>query len=273
MATTSHRSIVRSMLSSTVSRRPPLAYVCSTSWTTMWLTRGPSFALALALGLTVACGPAEPPASGGEPQASRSESAPAGVEEPGARETDDRPVVLFLGTSLTAGLGVAPEQAFPARIQERIDAQGLALRVVNAGVSGDTSAGGLGRIDWLLRLPVRVLVLELGANDMLRGQPPASIRSNLQAIIDRARARHPDLAVVIAGMQAAPNLGDTYAEAFAEVFASLAHDNGAARVPFLLEGVAGVRDLNQADAMHPNADGHAVIARNVWPVLEPLLPR
>jgi acyl-CoA thioesterase I len=178
---------------------------------------------------------------------------------------------VFLGTSLTAGLGVPPDLAFPALIQERIDAGGLPFRVINAGVSGDTTAGGLRRIDWLLREPFAVLVLELGANDMLRGQDIAAMRANLQAIIDRTSKADPAARIVIAGMQSAPNLGDAYARPFAETFAELARANGTALIPFLLDGVAGVPDLNQSDGMHPTAAGHRVIAGHVWTALEPVL--
>ena len=184
---------------------------------------------------------------------------------------DARPAVVFLGTSLTAGLGVPGDAAYPARIQERIDASGLAFRVVNAGVSGDTSAGGLRRIEWLLRQPLAVLVLELGANDMLRGQDVSAMRANLQQIIDRARARYPDVRIVIAGMQSAPNLGEPYAREFAAVFVELARANDAALIPFLLDGVASVAELNQADGIHPTAEGHRRVADNVWRVLEPVL--
>lgn len=142
---------------------------------------------------------------------------------------------------------------------------------MNAGVSGDTSAGGLRRIDWLLRQPIRVLFLELGANDMLRGLDPGALRANLQEIIDRTRARNPGARIVIAGMRAAPNLGEAYGSAFARVYTDLAAANGATLIPFLLEGVAAVPALNQVDGIHPNARGHRVIADSVWPVLEPLL--
>jgi len=135
--------------------------------------------------------------------------------------------VVFLGTSLTAGLGVPSDQAYPARIQQRIDRAGLGYRVINAGVSGDTSAGGLRRLAWLLREPIEVLVLELGANDMLRGQDLAALRSNLQQIIERARAANPQTRFVIAGMQAAPNLGRRYAEGFASTFVELSRENDA----------------------------------------------
>jgi acyl-CoA thioesterase I len=225
--------------------------------------RSSAWLLAVAL-LVVACG---------DESGNTATSPAAEPSQPAATATprEARPAVVFLGTSLTAGLGIAPEQAFPALIQERIDAADIALRVVNAGVSGDTSAGGLRRIDWLLREPVYMLVLELGANDMLRGQDVAAMRTNLQAIIDRTREKHPRVRLVIAGMQSAPNLGDAYATAFAESFASLARENGATLIPFLLEGVAAAPELNQPDGIHPTSDGHRVIADRIWPVLEPLL--
>jgi acyl-CoA thioesterase-1 len=182
-----------------------------------------------------------------------------------------QPVVLFLGTSLTAGLGLEEAEAYPALIQQRIDAAGLGFRVVNAGVSGETSAGGLGRIGWLLRQPVAVLVLELGANDALRGQDLAATRRNLQAILDSTRAAYPECAIVIAGMQAPPNLGQAYTRAFRDLFPALARANRAALIPFLLDSVAALPRLNQADGIHPNAAGDTVVARNVWRVLAPVL--
>jgi len=186
--------------------------------------------------------------------------------------TDDRqPVVLFFGTSLTAGLGLEPEQAYPALIQAKLDSAGLAFRALNAGLSGETSAAGLRRIDWLLTQPVAVLVLELGANDALRGQDLAAARGNLQAIIDRTRAKHPDVRIVIAGMEAPPNLGRRYTAEFAQMFVDLARRNDAALIPFLLEGVGGVPELNQADGIHPTAEGARIMAENVWKVLEPVL--
>jgi acyl-CoA thioesterase-1 len=180
-------------------------------------------------------------------------------------------VVLFLGTSLTAGLGVSTEQAFPAVVQQMIDSVDLAFRVVNAGVSGEISAGGLRRIDWLLREPLSVLVLELGANDGLRGQSISAMRRNLQEIIDRTRAAYPDASVVIAGMQAPPNMGDQYTAAFRDTFLDLARDNEATLIPFLLEGVGGIRELNQADGIHPTVEGHRMLAATVWEVLEGVL--
>ena len=181
------------------------------------------------------------------------------------------PVVLFLGTSLTAGLGLEESEAYPTLIQQQIDSAGLGFRVVNAGVSGETSAGGLRRIDWLLREPIAVLVLELGANDALRGQDLGATRRNLQGIIDRTRGAYPDCAIVIAGMQAPPNLGQRYTREFRNLFPALARVNHAALIPFLLDSVAAIPQLNQADGMHPNAEGDRIVARNVWRVLGPVL--
>ena len=181
------------------------------------------------------------------------------------------PTILFLGDSITAGFGLDPSQAFPALIQEKIDAKHWNFRVVNAGQSGDTSAGGLGRIDWLLKNRVDVLVLELGANDGLRGLPVDMTRKNLQAIIDRTKARYPEAKLILAGMKVPPNLGPDYGRKFAALFVALAKQNKAALIPFVLEGVGGVRELNQSDGMHPTAKGHEVVAANVWKVLEPIL--
>jgi acyl-CoA thioesterase-1 len=181
--------------------------------------------------------------------------------------------VVFLGTSLTAGLGLDPAEAYPALIQQKLDAAGLPFRVVNAGESGSTSAGGLRRLDWLLQQPVRILVIELGANDALRGQDLEATRRNLQAIMDRARAAYPDIEIVIAGMQAPPNLGESYTRQFRDLFPELARRNRAALIPFLLEGVAAVPRLNQADGIHPTAEGQRIIAENVWRVLRPVAER
>jgi len=211
------------------------------------------------LALAAACGPE------GQQPAARTSDTEATITD------TDAPVVLFLGTSLTAGLGVSSEQAYPALIQAKIDSAGLDFRVVNAGISGETSAGGLRRIDWLLRQPVAVLVLELGANDMLRGQDVAAMRANLQAIIDRTREARPEARIVVAGMQAAPNLGEPYASEFAKAFVELAEQNNAALIPFLLDDVAGIPELNQPDGNHPTAEGQAVVSETVWTVLAPLL--
>ena len=186
-------------------------------------------------------------------------------------EQADTPVVLFLGTSLTAGHGLPESQAFPALVQQDIRAANLDYRVVNAGVSGDTSAGGLRRLGWLLRLPIDVMVLELGANDMLRGQSVDQLRANLEAILQQTREAHPDVRFLIAGMRAAPNLGSDYVQAFDAVYPALAAKYHAALVPFLLEDVAAKRELNQADGIHPTAAGHRLIAERIWRALEPLL--
>jgi len=180
--------------------------------------------------------------------------------------------VLFLGTSLTAGYGLEdPERAFPGRLQELIDSAGLPFRVTNAGVSGDTSAGGLARLDWLLRSPVQVLVLELGANDGLRGQDPDALERNLTEIIGRVRDANPGVRVILAGMEAPPNLGEIYTSRFRAVFPRVAEAENALLIPFLLEGVAGDRELNQPDGIHPTPEGHEVVTRHVWRALEPML--
>ncbi len=181
--------------------------------------------------------------------------------------------ILFLGDSLTAGLGVTQEQAYPALIQEKIREKNLPFNVINAGRSGDTTAGGLARLDWVLQKKIDVLVLALGANDGLLGLPMAQTKSNLQAIIDRVKAKNPSVKIVIAGMQIPPNMGGDYGAAFRAVFADLAHETGSALVPFLLEGVGGHDDLNQEDHIHPTAAGHKILAENVWRVLEPFLTK
>jgi acyl-CoA thioesterase I len=179
--------------------------------------------------------------------------------------------VVFLGDSLTAGLGVQPSEAFPALVAEKVRAAGLPFEVENAGLSGDTSAGGLRRIDWLLQRPVDILVLELGANDGLRGTDLKSMKTNLQTIIDKTKAKNPAVKIVLAGMEVPPNLGAEYAAGFKRVFAELARENNATLIPFLLEGVGGHRELNQADTIHPSPAGHRIIADLVWRTLEPIL--
>jgi acyl-CoA thioesterase-1 len=181
--------------------------------------------------------------------------------------------VLFFGDSLTAGLGLEDPsaQAFPALIQKKLDDAGLPWRAVNAGLSGETSAGGLRRVDWILRQRVEMFVLELGGNDGLRGLPPETTRANLQAIIDRVRAKSPTTKIVLVGIAAPPNMGADFTRAFAAIFPELAEKNGVALIPFLLEGVGGRPELNQPDGIHPNVPGHAIVAETVWTVLKPLL--
>ena len=184
----------------------------------------------------------------------------------GAKKT-----VVFFGDSLSAGSGVKPKEAFPAIIGDKIREQGLPYEVVNAGIGGDTTAGGLRRLDWLLQRPVDVLVLELGGNDGLRGLPVSNIKTNLQGMIDKAKARNPDVKIVVAGMQMPPNVGAKYAEEFKQAFFDVATANNATMIPFLLEGVGGLREFNQPDLIHPNPAGHRLVADVVWQVLEPLL--
>jgi acyl-CoA thioesterase I len=199
--------------------------------------------------------------------------APELDDAPPSRATGERGRIVFLGTSLTAGLGLDPDQAFPALIQRKLDAEGLRFEAVNAGVSGETSAGARRRIDWLLRQPVAVMVIETGANDGLRGLEVDSLRSNIQAIIDDARRQSPKPAIVLVGMRAPPNLGSNYSRRFEKVFPELAKENDLPLVPFLLEGVAGRPSLNQSDMIHPTAEGQRRMADTIWEVLEPLLKR
>ncbi|HSM17245.1 MAG TPA: arylesterase [Gemmatimonadales bacterium] len=193
------------------------------------------------------------------------------VADVAAASDADRPAIVFMGTSLTAGYGLDQSQAYPAFLQRKIDSAGLEYRVVNAGLSGETSAGALRRVDWLFRQPVALLVIETGANDGLRGQDPAQLKANLQAVIDRARRQEPPPALLILGMEAPPNLGPGYTRSFRAVYREVAQENQARLVPFLLEGVAGVDSLNQADGIHPTPRGQAIMAETVWKVLEPML--
>jgi len=179
--------------------------------------------------------------------------------------------VLFFGDSITAGYGLDPEDAFPAIIQQKIDSLGLSYRVINAGLSGETSAGGLRRVDWVLQQHVDIFVLELGGNDGLRGIDPASTKENLQGIIEKVNQRYPDAKIILTGMEAPPNMGQSYTEEFKSIFGELANENDLIYLPFILEGVAGDPELNLPDGIHPTEEGHKILARNVWEVLEPVL--
>jgi acyl-CoA thioesterase-1 len=179
--------------------------------------------------------------------------------------------ILFLGDSITAGYGLEPTHAYPALIQARIDAKRWKFKVVNAGQSGDTSAGGLNRLNWLLKNRIDVLVLELGGNDGLRGLPAETTKKNLQAIIDGTKAKYPEARIILAGMKVPPNMGKEYGKQFEAIFPALAKSNKAALIPFVLEGVGGVRELNLPDGIHPTAKGQEIVAANVWKVLEPML--
>lgn len=186
-------------------------------------------------------------------------------------ETDTK-TILFFGNSLTAGYGLEPSLAFPARIQQKVDSLGLAYRVINGGVSGETSAGGNQRIDFVLKQqPISVFVLELGANDGLRGIPLEETKKNLQAIIDKVKAKYPEVKLVMAGMQMPPNMGPFYTKEFRELYPELAKKNNMTLVPFLLEGVADVPQLNLEDGNHPTAEGHQVVAGNVWEAIKDIL--
>lgn len=186
-------------------------------------------------------------------------------------EETPKQTILFLGTSLTVGYGLEKVQAFPELIQQKINTRNWPFVVVNAGISGDTSSSGLRRIDWLLKRPIDILILELGANDALRGVPLDITRQNLQKIIDKMREKYPHVHIVIAGMEAPPNMGNDYAAEFRSIFKDLATKNQTAFIPFLLENVAGYPNLNQPDRIHPTAEGHEIVAENVWKILKPVL--
>ncbi|MEM8600767.1 MAG: arylesterase [Bacteroidota bacterium] len=247
------------------------------------MTRFLLLALALVVAACAGDTASDPPAAAepGPPEATTGEipapgAAPHGASSPGASspDADSTTYVLVLGNSLTAGYGLAnPDaDAYPALLQTRIDEAGIDARVVNAGVSGDTSAGGRRRIDWVLRRqPVDVLVLALGGNDGLRGLPPDSMQANLSAIIGSVRAQNEEAAIVVAGMEAPPNMGDAYTGAFRQVFRDLAAEHSAALVPFLLDGVGGIPAMNQPDGIHPTEAGQERLAANVWPALEEVL--
>jgi acyl-CoA thioesterase-1 len=180
-------------------------------------------------------------------------------------------VILFLGDSITAGNGLDLSQAFPSLIQQKIDAKGWRFKAVNAGQSGDTSAGALDRLNWLLKNSVEVLVIELGGNDGLRGLPVETTRRNLQLIIDRTKEKYPSAKIVIAGMKVPPNMGREYGDKFEAIYADLARKNKAPLIPFVLEGVGGVPALNLPDGIHPTAKGQEIVAATVWKTLEPVL--
>jgi acyl-CoA thioesterase-1 len=190
----------------------------------------------------------------------------------GAESPDSRTIVFF-GDSLTAGYGLSdPDtQSFPSLIEAKIESAHLPWHVVNAGLSGETSAGGLRRIDWVLRQKVDAFVLELGANDGLRGTAPEITRTNLQAIVERVRSRYPAVPIVLVGMRMPASMGQDYAAAFHDLYPALAAKNGLILIPFLLEGVAGRLDLNQGDGIHPTAQGTSIVAEVVWKSIEPLL--
>jgi acyl-CoA thioesterase-1 len=194
-------------------------------------------------------------------------AASAGTASP----ADNRKTIIFFGNSLTAGYGLDPDQAFPALIGRRLDSLRLPYKVINAGISGETTADGKSRINWTLRQPADIFVLELGANDGLRGIPVNGTRDNLQSIIDTVRSRYPSCKIVLAGMRVPPSMGATYANTFHEIFAQLAAKNKTALISFLLDGVGGNPSLNQGDGIHPNYAGEKIVTETVWKALRPLL--
>ncbi len=202
-------------------------------------------------------------------RSAESRSAPATSDSIVRQQQATRPRIVVLGDSLTAGLGLPVEQAFPSILQKRLDDQGYAFDVVNAGVSGDTSAGGLRRLDWALGGDVKVLIVALGGNDGLRGIPVSEMKQNLETIVRRTRDRR--IKVLLVGIEAPPNFGERYTNEFRQAFQDVAREAGVAFVPFLLEGVAGIPALNQADGIHPTAEGARIMANTIWSGLEPLL--
>jgi acyl-CoA thioesterase-1 len=181
-------------------------------------------------------------------------------------------VIMFFGDSLTAGYGLSsPDQAFPAQVEKQLNKQSKTCKIISSGLSGETSAGGLSRIDWVLRQPPDIFVLELGANDGLRGLPPEQTEKNLQGIINKVKAKYPKTKIVIAGMMVPPNMGPVYTDKFKKIFPELARKNNATLIPFLLVDVAGIEKLNQADGIHPTAEGHKIVANTISKIIQPLL--
>ncbi len=180
-------------------------------------------------------------------------------------------IILFFGDSLTAGYGLSTEEAFPALVEKKLNEKEKRCKVINAGLSGETSAGGLARIDWVLRQPIDIFVLELGGNDGLRGLPLEQTEKNLQAIIDKVKAKYPNVKIVMAGMMVPPNMGADYSKKFQTIYPTLAKKNKASLIPFLLEGVGGNEKLNLPDGIHPNPEGHKIVATNLYNRLKLLL--
>ena len=199
---------------------------------------------------------------------SRQEGSPAATPVDSAKPTK---TIVFFGNSLTAGYGLSPSEAFPALIQQKIDSMGLPYKVINAGVSGETSSGGDSRIDWILRQPVDVFVLELGANDGLRGIPLDQTKKNLQSILDKVKKKYPGCKLFIAGMEIPPNMGQDYTSRFRNMYKELAESGQVTLIPFILEGVGGVEELNLPDGIHPTAEGHKIVAGNIWKELKEVL--
>lgn len=227
----------------------------------------PLYILVLLSVLSFACGSEED-----RPEfEARDTSSVAGRDSTPSEVAEGDRIIVFLGNSLSAGFGVDTEEAFPSLIQDKIDSLGWPFRVMNAGVSGETTSGGLSRIDWLLRQRVDVLVVELGGNDGLRGIPTEVTKRNLEDIVEKTKGTRPDVTIILTGMQLPPNLGIDYTRRFRAIYAEVAQENGVHLIPFLMEGVGGVDSMMQGDGIHPNRAGHRKMAENVWDVLEPIL--
>jgi acyl-CoA thioesterase I len=199
--------------------------------------------------------------------------ASSGERLDGTGSGDTQGIIVVMGDSLTAGYGLDLKEAYPALLQEKIQKQGWNYQVVNAGISGDTSAGGARRIGWLLRRPLDMLILELGANDGLRGIPVETTKKNLQTIIMRTREKYPEALIILAGQKMPPNMGEAYGREFESIFSELAREQETLLIPFLLEGVGGIPELNLPDQVHPTAEGQKILAENVWKILQPALER
>ncbi len=214
-----------------------------------------------ALGLLTACGP----------NATQTADENESKEVIGMNPEEPRKTILFFGNSLTAGYGIEQDDAFPGLIQDRIDSLEMNYQVVNGGLSGETTAGGLSRLDWFLEVKPDIFILELGANDGLRGIKLSETKNNLLGIIDKVRAKYPDVKILLAGMQIPPNMGQEYTAEFTRIYPEVASEKNVDLIPFLLEGVAGDPGLNLPDGIHPTEEGHRIVSRTIWPYIEKLL--
>ena len=226
--------------------------------------------LVLSLFVLNSCGPSESPATTNENELTEETTSTQATDAP---QKKDRPRIVFFGNSLTAGYGLDEQYSFPSLIQQKIDSMGYNYEVVNAGLSGETTAGGRNRIDWVMEQPMDIFVLELGGNDVLRGFDLDVTRKNLAAILDAVRRKYPDIKLVLAGMEAPPNMGDAYTKEFRKIYQDLAREKDIALIPFLLADVGGIEALNLPDRIHPNKEGQEIVANNVMKTLKPLLEK
>jgi acyl-CoA thioesterase-1 len=224
--------------------------------------------LLVSLFLLNSCGQSEPASSVNENEVTEESTSEQVNDTP---QKKDRPRIVFFGNSLTAGYGLDEQYSFPSLIQQRLDSLGYSYEVVNAGLSGETTAGGRNRIDWVMEQPMDIFVLELGGNDVLRGFDLEVTRKNLAAILDAVRKQYPEVKLVLAGMEAPPNMGNTYTKEFRKIYQDLAREKNTALIPFLLADVGGIESLNLPDRIHPNKEGQKIVASNVMKTLVPLL--